>query len=100
MLTALREDPRRWADLVVQTARQMGASSGVTAVGAPVTEPAVSLLRPAQAAKLLGISMTTLWRESKKPGFPTKHQISPNAVGFREHDVRAYVRTLPAVEGE
>jgi predicted DNA-binding transcriptional regulator AlpA len=60
----------------------------------------VSLIRPGKAARLLGISMTTLWRESKKHGFPTKYQLSPNAVVFRENELRAWVRQLPVVERE
>jgi len=63
-------------------------------------EPPVSLIRPAKAATILGFSQTTLWRESKKPGFPKKYQLSPNAVVFREHEVRAYARQLPVVEGQ
>ena len=58
----------------------------------------VSLIRPGKVAKLLGISMTTLWRESRKPGFPTKYQLTPNAVGFRENELRAWIRQLPVVE--
>jgi prophage regulatory protein len=58
----------------------------------------VSLIRPGKAAKLLGISMTTLWRLSKTPGFPKKKQLSPNAVVFRENELRAWVRQLPVVE--
>jgi predicted DNA-binding transcriptional regulator AlpA len=61
-------------------------------------EPPVSLIRPSKVAHLLGISMTTLWRASKKPGFPKKYQLSPNAVVFRENEVRAWVGRLPVVK--
>ncbi len=61
-------------------------------------EPTLNLIRPSTAARLLGVSQTTLWRLSKTPGFPKKKQLSPNAVVFREDELRAWIRQLPAVE--
>jgi predicted DNA-binding transcriptional regulator AlpA len=51
------------------------------------------LLRPRQLAKELGVSLQTIWRLSKEPGFPQKIQISSQAVGYRESAVEAWLKT-------
>ena len=59
----------------------------------------ISLLRPNEVATRLGISATTLWRLSHDPTFPTKYVISPNAVGYDESEIAAWLaQRRPVVE--
>ena len=51
------------------------------------------LLRLKQAASLLGISLTTLWRlENTDPDFPKKIILAKRTVGFMEQDLINYLR--------
>ena len=50
------------------------------------------LSRPAEAAELLGISATTLWRvEQSDPNFPPKIRISARCVGYRRSALLAWI---------
>lgn len=49
------------------------------------------LIRPKRLAKLLGISIPTLYRVMKQPDFPRKVHISSKAVGFRESEVKEWM---------
>jgi prophage regulatory protein len=48
------------------------------------------LLRVPEAAKLAGISRATIYRLERAGRFPRRVQISENAVGWHEHEVRAW----------
>jgi prophage regulatory protein len=50
-----------------------------------------NLIRPATLAKKLGIGLSTLYDRMKKPDFPRKVQIGPQAVGFRESEIIEWI---------
>lgn len=53
------------------------------------------ILRPAQVAEMLNISLQTLWRYSRKnPDFPEKLNLGGRAVGYRSDEVEAYINSL------
>lgn len=49
------------------------------------------ILRPKEVAKKLGISRTTLWRWSRKEGFPVKVQLGPQTVGWIENEIDDWI---------
>jgi prophage regulatory protein len=50
-----------------------------------------NLIRPATLAKKLGIGLSTLYDQMKRPDFPPKVQIGPQAVGFRESEIIEWI---------
>jgi len=58
------------------------------------------LLRKADAAQALGISVTTLWRlRGKDPHFPRARQITRGGVvGFLESEISAYLTSRPEAD--
>lgn len=50
-----------------------------------------TLIRPATLANKLGIGLSTLYDQMKRPDFPPKVQIGPQAVGFRESEIEAWL---------
>ncbi len=52
------------------------------------------VLPPKDAAQLLGISLTTLWRISNlEPSFPPKVQISERRTGWMYSDLIVYIES-------
>ena len=51
------------------------------------------ILRTNAAAELLGVSTMTLWRWSKDPSFPPKIRLGKRAVGFRDSDLQAWIKS-------
>jgi len=51
------------------------------------------LLRPKIVCEYLSISIPTLYRISKNPGFPSKVKISPQAVGFYESEILSWMES-------
>ena len=51
----------------------------------------MKILRPTECAEVLAISKTTLWRLSKRPGFPIAFRLSPNAIGWAESEIGAWL---------
>ena len=51
----------------------------------------LQLLRPSKVCNILGISLATLYREMKKPEFPSKIRISAKAVGFKESEIIQWI---------
>lgn len=57
------------------------------------------VFRKPEAAKALGVSLTTLWRMQSEPGFPRARQITRGGVvGFLESEVAAYLHSRPAAD--
>lgn len=55
------------------------------------------ILRPKQAAVILGVSRTTLHRlETGDPTFPVKIRITARAVGWRESDLLSWLESKGA----
>ena len=51
----------------------------------------VKLLRPRACADALGVSLTTLWRWTKRGDFPVAYRLSANATAFDEREVSAWL---------
>ncbi len=50
------------------------------------------ILRPAQVAKMLGISLPTLWRWDRDDNtFPPKIRLGPNMVGYLAADIETWL---------
>ena len=55
--------------------------------------PQIKIVRPAEVAKILSISIPTLYRRSKDPDFPRKITLSDHgrAVGWLYSDIEDYL---------
>jgi len=51
------------------------------------------IIRPVQTAKLLGVSVPTLYRLMKQPDFPSRIQLSKQCVGFRESEIEEWIES-------
>ncbi len=51
----------------------------------------IRYLREPQICELTGLSKTTRWRLERAGKFPKKRQLSPNAVGWIEAEVQAWL---------
>ena len=58
------------------------------------------MIRPAEAARMLAISEPTLWRYSKARDFPVAFRIGPNAVGFDEAELVAWLESRRVIRPE
>lgn len=56
------------------------------------------LLTPAQVAKRASVSVRTLQRYVKQGIIPLPVQISPNRIGFYEHEVEEWLSSVPRVQ--
>jgi predicted DNA-binding transcriptional regulator AlpA len=53
------------------------------------------IIRPAEAAQILGISTVTLWRYSKeKKDFPRKVRLSQRCIGYRSDEIYEYIKKM------
>ncbi|HWM89426.1 MAG TPA: helix-turn-helix domain-containing protein [Thermoanaerobaculia bacterium] len=53
------------------------------------------IIRPAQAARLLGISRATLYRWEASGRLAPRVILGPNTSGWRESDLEAFIATAP-----
>lgn len=51
------------------------------------------ILRPKELKNRLGIGMSTLYDWMKRPDFPDKIQLGPNAVGYFEHEIEDWLES-------
>lgn len=49
------------------------------------------ILRVPEVTRKLGISRTTLWRWSRRPGFPVKLELGPQTVGWIEEEIDEWI---------
>lgn len=50
------------------------------------------VVRPAQGAEMFGVSRATFWRWSKDVAdFPIAFRLGPNAIGFDEAELKAFL---------
>lgn len=59
-------------------------------------------LRPADAARFIGIGLSTLWRylaNSDKTGFPRPKKVSERVTVFKRTDLEAWVESRSAESG-
>ena len=50
-----------------------------------------SVICPKQVAKMLSISVTTLWRLRRAGVFPPAIKLSAHRIGWRESEIQAYL---------
>jgi predicted DNA-binding transcriptional regulator AlpA len=55
------------------------------------------MLRRKEAATMLGVSVPTFWRYSKNPDFPVAFRLGPNAVGYAETEIEAWLESRRVV---
>jgi predicted DNA-binding transcriptional regulator AlpA len=55
------------------------------------------MLRRKEAALKLGVSVPTFWRYSKSPDFPAAFRLGPNAIGFDEKEIEAWLESRRVV---
>lgn len=51
------------------------------------------ILRIPEVVEITGLSRTTIWRVERKGEFPARVQLSENSVGWRESEVKEWIRT-------
>ena len=54
------------------------------------------VLRPADLARRLGVSRTTLWRWERSGHLPRRREIGPNTAGWPEAEIREWLEARPA----
>ena len=54
-------------------------------------DPRLTLIRPSALTKMLGVSLTTIWRLVRAGTFPKEIQISRRAIGWRASDIAAFL---------
>lgn len=52
----------------------------------------LQLLRPAECAKALGVSVATLWRWTTAGRFPAAYRLSPSVVAFDQAEVADWLK--------
>jgi predicted DNA-binding transcriptional regulator AlpA len=57
--------------------------------------PVSPIIRPAQAARLLGISRATLYRWEKTGRLAPRVILGPNTSGYKEEDLAAFIAAAP-----
>lgn len=61
----------------------------------PATAPLSRILRPAQAARQLGISRATLYRWERAGRLAPRIILGPGTSGWREEDLAAFIAAAP-----
>ena len=55
------------------------------------------IVRPAEAVKITGRSLASIWRDEQAGTFPCKIRIGQNSVGYRLSELQAWMDKLEAV---
>jgi len=55
------------------------------------------ILRKPEVSAKTGLSTVTIWRAVRAGTFPQPLQLTPKSVGWYEHEIDAYLETLPRV---
>ena len=51
-----------------------------------------------QVMERTGLSATTIWRRIQARDFPQPRQLSPNRVGWPEHEIQAWEDSRPVIQ--
>lgn len=65
----------------------------------PTAVQDVRTVRPREAAALLGVSIPTLYRYAKRPGFPAARKYSVKCTTWTVGELMAWREAQPAVHG-
>ena len=55
------------------------------------------ILRAPEVTERTGLSRTSLWRREKAGQFPARRRLGPNAVGWVEAEITAWIEARPTV---
>ncbi|MCC5913384.1 MAG: AlpA family phage regulatory protein [Balneolaceae bacterium] len=58
----------------------------------------IKIIRPAELAKLLSVSRSTIWRMVQNGELPPCRKVSNRCVGWIESDIMEWVTNLPTVK--
>jgi prophage regulatory protein len=59
--------------------------------------PPLRMIRFSGVHDRTGLSRSTVWRLERKGAFPKHRRISPNAVGWLEHEIEEWIQTRTRV---
>ncbi len=57
------------------------------------------ILRAPEVVARVGLSRVSIWRREKAGEFPARRRLGPNAVGWVEAEITAWIEARPAVNG-
>jgi len=58
-------------------------------------EAAIRILREQDVHRLTGVSRVTRWRWEKDGQFPQRVRLGKNIMGWREHEILAWIESRP-----
>ncbi|MBM3740439.1 MAG: helix-turn-helix domain-containing protein [Acidobacteria bacterium] len=59
---------------------------------APTPSSSLQMLRPAECARVLGVSVATLWRWTTAGRFPAAYRLSPGVAAFDQTEVTDWLK--------
>ena len=65
-----------------------------------ITMKQTHIYRLPDILKVTGLSSSTIWRLEKANQFPRRFKISPGAVGWRSHEINAWIDQKVEVSGD
>ena len=60
----------------------------------------MEILRKSEVARRVGLSPVTIWRLEKEGNFPSRVQLGPRCVGWKEEEVDQWIESRPTVVQE
>ena len=60
----------------------------------------MSILRKLEVSKMIGLSTVTIWRLERDGKFPSRIQLGPRCVGWKEEDIEKWIESCPTVVQE
>ena len=57
----------------------------------------MSILRKVEVARRVGLSPVSIWRLEKEGNFPSRVQLGPRCVGWKEEEVDQWIESRPTV---
>ena len=60
----------------------------------------MSILRKLEVSKMIGLSTVTIWRLERDGKFPSRIQLGPRCVGWKEEDIEKWIESRPTVVQE
>jgi prophage regulatory protein len=60
----------------------------------------MSILRKSEVSQMVGLSTVTIWRLEKAGNFPSRVQLGPRCVGWKEEEIDQWIESRPTVVQE